>query len=265
MTGQYAYRLPPSLAVERDGPVVLVTMNRPAAMNAADAEMHRALAEVWAQIAADPQADVVVLTGAGPAFSAGGDFDAMVASQRDEATRTEVFDEARRTVLGMLELPQPLICAVNGPAVGLGASLATLSDLAVASEKAFFAEPHLAVGLVPADGTALLWPLLIGLMRAKEFVFTGERISAQRALELGLVCRVEPPADVLPTALQLAHRLARVPRQAMRDTKRIMAAPALAVVHQLLDSALAAETRSVTSPEHITIVGDLIAKQAAAR
>jgi enoyl-CoA hydratase len=265
MTGDYAYDLPASLSVAFHGPVRLVTMNRPDAMNAADAGMHRALGEVWSQLAGDPGAEVVVLTGAGRAFSAGGDFDAMLASQRDEATRTEVFNEARHTVLGMLELPQPLISAVNGPAVGLGASLAALSDMAVASEEAFLAEPHLAVGLVPADGTALLWPLLIGLMRAKELVLTGDRIPAQRAFELGLVSRVVPPAEVLPVALALAHRLAKTPRQALRDTKRLLTAPALQAVHAVLEFALSAEMRSVVSPEHVTIVADLIAKQGVSR
>ena len=100
----------------------------------------------------------MVLTGAGRAFSAGGDLPRMVATQQDPTIQDEVFDEARKTVLGMIELPQPLIAAVNGPAVGLGASLVTLCDLAVASEGAYLADPHLSVGLVPADGAALLWP-----------------------------------------------------------------------------------------------------------
>ena len=173
-----------------DGPVRIVTMNRPESLNAADAVMHRELADVWGLLAADPGCRAVVLTGAGRAFSAGGDLPRMVATQQDQAIQDEVFDEARRTVLGMIELPQPLIAAVNGPAVGLGASLVSLCDLAIASETAFLADPHLGVGLVPADGAALLWPMMMGLMRAKEYVFTGERIPAARALEWGLVNRV---------------------------------------------------------------------------
>ena len=186
-----------ALDVTVDGPVRIVTMNRPESLNAADAVMHRELAEVWSLLAADPRCRAVVLTGAGRAFSAGGDLPRMVATQQDQAIQDEVFDEARRTVLGMLDLPQPLIAAVNGPAVGLGASLVSLCDLAIASETAFLADPHLGVGLVPADGAALLWPMMMGLMRAKEYVFTGERIPAATAQELGLVNKVVPAGEVL--------------------------------------------------------------------
>ncbi|WP_220454368.1 enoyl-CoA hydratase/isomerase family protein [Nocardioides immobilis] len=248
-----------ALQVTKDGPVRIVTMNRPESLNAADAVMHRELAAVWGLLAADPGCRAVVLTGAGRAFSAGGDLPRMVATQQDQEIQDEVFAEARATVLGMIELPQPLIAAVNGPAVGLGASLVSLCDLAIASEKAFLADPHLGVGLVPADGAALLWPMLMGLMRAKEYVFTGERITAQQALEWGLVNRVVAPDDVLPDAVALAHRLAGHPARALRDTKRLMNLHASRVLVGMLDQALACERASVNSADHAELSMQLIA------
>jgi enoyl-CoA hydratase len=248
-----------ALDVEVDGPVRIVTMNRPESLNAADAAMHRELAEVWGLIAADPGCRAVVLTGAGRAFSAGGDLPRMVATQQDQSIQDEVFEEARKTVLGMIELPQPLIAAVNGPAVGLGASLVSLCDLAIASETAFLADPHLGVGLVPADGAALLWPMMIGLMRAKEYIFTGERISAAQAQEWGLVNRVVPAGEVLPSALALAHKLSEHPARALRDTKRVMNLHATRALVGMLDQALASERASVNSVEHADLTRKLIA------
>ncbi|WP_312884437.1 enoyl-CoA hydratase/isomerase family protein [Nocardia barduliensis] len=250
-----------TLTIEDTGPVAVVTMNRPEARNAADAVMHRELADVWADLAANREVRAVVLTGAGRAFSAGGDLPRMVETQRDADVQDEVFDEARRIAHGMTGLPQPIVAAVNGPAVGLGASLVALSDLAVASETSFLADPHLAVGLVPADGTAMLWPLMAGLMRAKEFVLLGERIPARKALEYGLVNRVVPAEDVQSTALELAHRLAAIPRRALQDTKRLMNAGSGRVLGALLEQAIAAERQSLTSPEHIARVREMVEAQ----
>jgi enoyl-CoA hydratase len=252
-----------ALEVTMDGPVRVVTMSRPESLNAADAVMHRELADVWGLLAVDPGCRAVVLTGAGRAFSAGGDLPRMVATQKDKAIQDEVFEEARRTVLGMIELPQPLIAAVNGPAVGLGASLVSLCDLAIASETAFLADPHLGVGLVPADGAALLWPAMIGLMRAKEYIFTGERIPAALALEWGLVNRVLPVDEVLPAAVALARKLSVQPARALRDTKRLMNLHATRVLVGMLDQALACERASVNSEEHAELTRQLIARTTA--
>lgn len=253
------------LVVERHDAVALVRMNRPENTNAADATLHRRLAEVWDEIAADNTIRAVVLTGAGTAFSAGGDFSLMVATRSDPAVGHAVFEEARRTVMGMLNLPQPLIAAINGPAVGLGASLAALCDIAVAADTAFLSDPHLGVGLVPGDGAAMLWPLLVGLARAKELVFLGERISATRAMELGLVNRVVPQSETLDTAMDIAQRLALVPHRALQDTKRLMNALPLRALAGVLDQAIAAERHSVHSDEHGQMVQQMIDRAEARR
>ncbi|MFI7167209.1 enoyl-CoA hydratase/isomerase family protein [Rhodococcus erythropolis] len=249
-----------TIDIRIDDRVCLLTLNRPDAMNAADAVMHRELAEVWESIASEAAIRAVVITGAGRAFSAGGDLSRMIATQQDRSIQDEVFDEARRTVRGMLNLPQPIIAAVNGPAVGLGASLVTLCDLAVASEKAFLSDPHLGVGLVPADGAAMLWPLLMGSMKAKSYVFTGKRISASVALELGLVTSVVRQEDVVAEALAVARAVCDLPADAVQATKRMMNAAARAVVSEVLDDALDAERRSVNSIEHKRSVEALVAR-----
>ena len=250
------------LQVAHHGAVAVVTMNRPAQMNAADAVLHRRLAEVWAEIGVDRSVRAVVLTGAGKAFSAGGDFPRMVATQVDQDIQDEVFDEARRTVLGMVNLPQPVIAAINGPAVGLGASLAALCDLSVMAETAFLADPHLGVGLVSADGAAILWPLLIGLARAKEFVLLGERITASRALEIGLVNRVVPHAETVQVALDIAEKLTKLPHRSLQDTKRVMNSHAIRALDASFEYAMSAERQSVNSVEHAELVQKLIARSA---
>jgi enoyl-CoA hydratase len=253
------------LTLERDGAVAIVRMNRPDQHNAADAALHRRLAEVWTEIRLDPTVRAVVLTGAGGAFSAGGDFALMQATRDDPDVADVVFDEARRTVMDMINLPQPIVAAVNGPAVGLGASLAALCDISVVADTAFLADPHLGVGLVPGDGAAMLWPLLIGLTRAKEFILLGERLTAAQALEIGLVNRVVPQEKALEAALEIAHKLAKVPHRALQDTKRLMNLHANRALLGALDQAIAAERQSVASPEHGERVARMIERSRAGR
>ena len=224
-----------------------MTLNRPDRLNAANRSLHRALVSVWAEAASDPETGAIVLTGAGRAFSAGGDADLLQAMSDDGALRTEVLEEAGRIVRAMVDCPLPIVAAVNGPAVGLGFSLASLCDLVVMSEDAFFADPHVSIGLVAGDGGALTLPLLSGLLRAKEFVLLGDRIPARDALAVGLANRVAPAPDVLEVATGLATRLARSPRQAVVETRRVLNLGLVASVAAGLDDALAAEADSFTT------------------
>ena len=244
-----AYDLPPEVVVTADGSVRVVTLNRPDELNAGNEAMHEALVDVWSMLEADPEAAAVVLTGAGRAFSAGGDFAFMHAQHADPVLRAEVFENSRRMLVAMIRFPLPVIAAVNGPAVGLGASLAVASDIVLMAERAFLADPHVAVGLVAGDGGALLWPLLTSLLRAKEFIFTGDRIPAATAVELGLANRVVT-GDVVEEAVQLAHRLADLPKQALQDTKRALNAHIANAAAGVLDFALSAELLTMGSEEH---------------
>jgi enoyl-CoA hydratase len=254
------YDLPPELVVTGRGPVRLIELNRPQQLNAASEDLHTALAGVWDHIAADGDARAVVLTGRGRAFSAGGDFHVMTRVQRDEAFREQNIAEARAIITGMVRCPVPVIAAVNGPAVGLGCSLALLSDMVLMAEGAYLADPHVQVGLAAGDGGALVLPLIVGLPRAKELLFLGERVSAEEALRLGIANRVVPGDKLLDEAMEVAGRLAALPAQALRDTKRAVNLHLEQAMAAVLDAALDAERESMKSAEHAAIVARLIAK-----
>lgn len=247
MTGRY--EVPPDLQVEEDGPVRLVRLNRPGHLNATNHALHAGLAALWPQIDADGAARVVVLTGNGRAFSAGGDFDYMDGLIADPALRRESLAHARQIVTGMVGCRVPIVAAVNGPAVGLGCSLVALSDISFMAESAHLADPHVLIGLVAADGGPVTWPLLTSLQLAKEYALTGERIPAERAATMGLVNHVCPDDQVLEQALACARRIARLPAQAVEDTRRVMNLHLERAVVATIDFALSAEYRSFDSKE----------------
>ncbi|WP_374122094.1 enoyl-CoA hydratase/isomerase family protein [Frankia sp. AiPa1] len=244
------YDLPDVLTVTADGPVRTVTINRPDGLNAVNQPLHWALANVWRQLSADREARVVIITGAGRAFSAGGDLDWITSFLDDPAARYESIREGAQIIEEMLRFPLPVIAAVNGAAVGLGASIAILSDIVLISERAYLADPHISVGLVAGDGGAAFWPLLTPIMRSREYLFTGDRIPAATAVELGLASRTTPPEDLLPEATTLAHRLAAQPPEALAGTKRIVNMFLAQALGGPVQAGFAAEERTMQSPEH---------------
>jgi enoyl-CoA hydratase/carnithine racemase len=252
--------LPDEIQVRADGRVRIVTLNRPEQMNATNEALHRGLAQVWRQLAADPDACAVVLTGAGRAFSAGGDFHFMTRLQQEEPFRERVMEEARTILLDMIHFPLPLIAAVNGPAVGLGCSLALSCDIVLISERAHLADPHVSIGLVAGDGGAALWPLFTSLLRAKEYLFTGDAIEPALAVQIGLANRVVPADALHEEALRLAQRLAALPQRALRDTKRALTQHVEKAVAGPLEVAIQAELASLASPEHAALVSALLAR-----
>lgn len=211
-----------TLAFRRDGRVLTIMMNRPETLNAVNPLLHEEMAKVFFDAADDPDSDVIVLTGAGKAFSAGGDFDWL---EQQTAGRREPFvNEAksmRRIVMGLLDCPKPVIAKVNGDAVGFGASIALLCDIVIAADQARFADPHVKLGLVAGDGGALIWPQLIGFGKAKHYLLTGDAIGAVEAERCNLISFAVPAAELDDYVAKYAERLARGAQSAIRYTKSV--------------------------------------------
>ncbi|TAM65124.1 enoyl-CoA hydratase-related protein [Mycobacterium sp.] len=239
----------PSLLVEKVGAVHLVKINRPQAFNAVDEALHHAMTGIWRALLADDDVRAVVITGVGKAFSAGGDMVMFGRLIEDPVARALQISEARTVFTDVINFGKPLVSAVNGPAVGLGCSVALLSDLVVMGESSYLADPHVAVGLTAGDGGAAMLPLLVGMIKAKEYVLLGDKITASIAKELNLVTKVVADDAVLDEALALGERLAALPAQAVRSTKVAMNMHLSRAVLGVLEYALAEEFQSFTTPE----------------
>lgn len=250
-----------TLEVTRHGDVVLVSMNRPEKLNAINGQVHTELSTIFAELATDADAGAVVFTGAGRAFAAGADIHWL--QGLTEAQHDVVFQEARKIILDILELPQPLIAAVNGPAVGFGATLALFCDIVLVGESAKIGDPHVVIGLVAGDGGAIIWPWLVGPARAKEFLFTGEILTSEHAERIGLINRVVPDGELLPSAMELATRLAAASAPAIRGTKASINKILRETVNLVLDTSLSLERVSMASPAHQRALEDLEARVSA--
>jgi enoyl-CoA hydratase len=250
----------PELLIEVRGPVRIVTMNRPEALNAVSERLHDGMAKIWSHLAADLDARAIVLTGAGRAFSAGGDMDLFREIQTDVDKRAALIDQARTVFYNFLDCPLPVVAAVNGPAVGLGCTLGVLCDLVYMAESAYLADPHVSIGLTAGDGGAPFWPLTMSIAKAKELLFFGSRISATEAVELGLANGVTPNGEVLDKAVEVAERLSALPQQALRTTKRAVNMYIRQTATSILEYALAAEYVSYDMPEHRAAVERFMGK-----
>ena len=249
------------LTVDADGPVRIVTRNRPDQLNAFSDQLHEEFARVWPELEDDPAARAVVLTGAGRAFCAGGSTEEFELHRSDQLARRKVMRSARRLVDGMLSVSLPVVAAVNGPAVGLGCTLATLCDIVFMADRAFLADPHVSVALVAGDGGAVTWPALTSLLKAKQYLLTGDRIPAEEAVAIGLANFVVPAGELIGAAIAFAHRIAAQPPQAVQDTKAVLNQHLRLAAVATLGMGLAAETHSHDTPEY----GDVVARNRAAK
>src|SRR3984885_9474929 len=246
------YDMPAEIEVRADGALRIITLNRPDSLNSVNDDLHSGLARIWQRLADDPTARAAVITGAGRAFSAGGDFGYLEELAGDADLRAKTIRDGREIVLGMARCRIPVIAAVNGPAVGLGCSLVALSDIVYIAEDAYLADPHVQVGLVAADGGPLTWPLHISLLLDKEYALTGTWIPAERAVELGLANHVV--ADPVAEAVQCAQKIMQLPQQAVESTKRVLNAHLERAVLATLDFALTAENQSFQTEDFRAIV-----------
>jgi enoyl-CoA hydratase len=255
------YDLPDGILVTAEGGLRIITLNRPDDLNASTTEMLFAYPRLFRALAEDPEARVAIVTGAGRAFSAGGDMNHFVKTLDDASFARAVQENARRTIHGFIDVPIPLIAAVNGPAVGWGATLATLCDIVLMSEKSFLAEPHINIGLVVGDGISIAWPLYMSLLRAKELIFTGERITPQQAVEFGLANRVVAPDRLMEESRALADKLLKQPQEALRETKKLMNRVLHMSAAQHLDVTLGRQLAATQSDEHHRIAREFLTNQ----
>jgi enoyl-CoA hydratase/carnithine racemase len=243
------------IKVEKADKLATVTLNRPDSLNAVNPQLHHELERIWIDLAEDSDVNAILLTGAGKAFCAGGDVKGMASRSGgggEGGQRRFALNPAggKRLVQNMLEVEQPIIGAINGDAVGLGATIALFCDVIVASEKARFGDPHVRVGIVAGDGGAVIWPLLIGPARAKEFLMRGHLVNGAEAAKMGLVNYAVSPEEVLPKARELARELADGPTWAIRWSKLSVNKWLKDQLNLILDASLAYEMITFTTEDH---------------
>jgi enoyl-CoA hydratase len=235
---------------DRRGRILTATINRPEQMNAVNATMHREMASVFYDLQLDPDSDVIVLTGAGRAFCAGGDttwFQQMI----DEPIVFErLLPEAKAIVFGLLELEKPIICRLHGAAAGLGATIALMCDIVIASEKALIGDPHVCMGLVAGDGGCVIWPQLIGFNKAKELLMLGDMLKAADADKYGLLNHLVAPDELDAKTNEIADRLANGATRAIRFTKITANIPLRKIAAELMDASLPYEALTNLTRDH---------------
>ena len=229
------------LIIEKKDGVALLTINRPEVFNATDFKLHNELSRVWLDIGKDPEVRVAVITGAGPAFSAGGDFDLIEKSIGNAEVIASTMEEARDIVHNLINLDKPVISAINGVAVGAGLAVALLADISIASDRARFTDGHVRLGVAAGDHAAVIWPLLIGMAKAKYYLLTCEFMDGTEAERLGLVSMVVPHDELMEKAMAVANRLAAGSQPALRYTKRSLNQWLRMAEHTAFDYSLALE------------------------
>jgi enoyl-CoA hydratase len=202
--------------------ILMITLNRPEKYNAADEAMHGQLARLWTDISRDRDTRVAVVTGAGKAFSAGGDL-AMVERQAGDHERVaSMLSEMSDLVYNMINCEKPIVSAINGVAVGAGLVVALLADISICADDARLGDGHVRLGVAAGDHAAIIWPLLCGMARSRYYLLTGEMVTGAEAERIGLVSRSVPRDEVLPEALRVADTLAHGSQLAIRWTKRAL-------------------------------------------
>jgi enoyl-CoA hydratase/carnithine racemase len=242
-----------SLVVEVAEGIATVTLNRPDSRNAIDTPLHRELEAIWPVLEEDDKVQAIILTGAGKAFSAGGDIRKMIESNRTPdgwRSNLATLAGAKKLVSGILDLTKPLVCAINGDAIGLGTTIGLLGDITIAAETAKLGDTHVKVGLVAGDGGVVIWPLLLGMARAKEFLMRGRIVLAPEAADLGLINYALPAAEVMPKAREIAAEFVQTAPLALRWTKVCMNKILKDRYNLLMDSSIAYEILSTESRDN---------------
>jgi enoyl-CoA hydratase len=237
------------LAFSLDGKILTVTFNDPDRLNPLDAQAEKELCDFLHEGWADPSFNVVILTGAGRAFSAGGDIGFMEEVMNDPSLFG--VGQAKRTVLAMIDFPKPVIAKVNGHAVGLGATIALLCDVVFAATNATFSDAHTRIGFAAGDGGAIIWPMLVGYARAKEYLMTGDSISATEAERIGLINHVVPAEELDERVRAFAQRLSSGATKSIDWTKQLVNIGLRQQAASMIDACVAYEAMSNITKDHI--------------
>jgi enoyl-CoA hydratase len=250
-----------ALAFSRRGKILTITLNNPDQLNAVGKQMHDELDRVFVDAAGDEGSDVVVLTGAGRAFSAGGDISRMQEIVADPDLFFREAEVAKRVVFSLLDLEKPIIAKINGHAVGLGATLALMCDVSFMARDAKIGDPHVRIGLAAGDGGAVIWPHLIGFARAKEYLMTGDLLDAARACEIGLINHAVERDQLDDAVDAFCDRLACGSKDAIRWTKVAVNLELKRIAHSVMEVGMAYETITARSSDHAKAVTDFISKR----
>lgn len=229
---------------ERDDRVLTAAITSDHPVNGVDAAMHEELGRIFSDLQRDSESDIIILTGKGRAFCAGGDFDWFDEQISQPGKFRDIAWEAKRIVSSILDMEKPMICRMNGAAAGLGATIALLCDMIVADERALIGDPHVKVGLVAGDGGAVIWPQLIGFAKAKELLMTGDLLTAKEAQDLGLINYALPTDQIDAKVAELVAKLQGNPKWAVRWTKTVTNIPLRALAAQMMDASIGWESVS---------------------
>lgn len=239
-----------ALTVEREGWLAQVTFSRPELLNRFDEAMHHELTSTFAQLSDEQDVRAIILASTGKVFSAGGDFEMMRRLHDNPHARREMVQAGTRLLHTLVNVRQPVVAALQGAAIGLGATVALGCDAVVAARSAVIADSHVNVGLVAGDGGCVMWPATAGMLRARRHLLTGDPLDAETAFQLGLVTDlVNTPEEALPAAKALAERIARLPPLAVQLTKRALTRGLVHRVDEVLDLSFAYEEISLASDD----------------
>ena len=239
-----------TIKFERSGRVITATFNQPDKLNTFTGLSHTELSLVWDELARDEDSDIIVVTGAGRAFSAGGEIQPMQDLRENPAKFFGVIREAKRIVSSILDCDKPIVAKVNGDAIGLGATVAMFCDITIANETARIADPHNNVGLIAGDGGSVIWPQLIGYARARHYLLTGARLNGREAADIGLIYQAVA-ADELDAAVDAyVKTLSSLPAQSLRWTKATYTIPLKQLAISMMDAGMAYEGLASRTDDH---------------
>lgn len=239
-----------ALKITRENRILTLTIDRPEARNAVNSDLHQELSRVFFDIERDPETDVVILTGSGDAFCAGGDLKWLMQMQDDPVAMAAGIARDRQLQNLLLDMEKPIIAKVRGPAIGLGCTLALFCDFVYASPNAKLADPHVCVGLVAGDGGAVIWPQLIGFARAKRYLLTGDAIDGKKAEEYGLITACIEEENLDTEVQAMAERMASGATNAIRWTKSSVNAGLKLLANAIIDRAAAYEHVTMKTEDH---------------